>query len=160
MRTKNIGGLEEDLSKKARAIVQDFAEFTSGTRYLSLLHRTKDGGENKEYHRRGGFYITHSPEDYLDALVRLLTLQAVASKPYRLYASVNARSLKKGERAFKMDLLEADFASEENKGYFWTRLESRWVSALMEPASRADTYFILDVDDSNANDQGYYMHFQ
>lgn len=145
-RTKGISALEEDLNRKAQMLMDEFAPFTTGVRYLSLLHRSKDGGHNKEYHRRGGFYVTHTKEEYLDALVRLLTLQAVASKPYRLYASVNARSIEKAEKQFKMEMLEADFSSGENKTYFYERLESRWAGSLMKPGSRIGSLFILDID--------------
>lgn len=146
MRTKKLGAVEEEINATAKSIMQDFSQFTSGVRYLSLLHRTKDGGYNKEYHRRGGFYVTHTEEEYLDALVRLLTLQAIASKPYRLYASVNQRSISKAEKQFKMEMLEADFSSAENKHYFYERIESRWSGCLMKPGSRIGSLFILDVD--------------
>lgn len=146
MRTKGIGALEEDIERKANALMQEFSQFTTGTRYLCLLHRAKDGGHNKEYHRRGGFYITHTPEEYADALARLLILQVVSKKPYRLYASVNARSVTKAEKQFKMEMLESDFAPKENHEFFWTRIESRWVGALMKPGSRIGSNFILDAD--------------
>lgn len=138
--------VEEEIEQKAKSIMEEYADFTSGVRYLSLLHRSKDGGHNKEYHRRGGFYVTHSKEEYLDSLVRLLILQAVSSKPYRLYASVNPRSLTKAEKQFKMESLEADFSSGENKEYFYQRLESRWAGCLMKPGSRIGSLFVLDVD--------------
>lgn len=145
-RTKRIGHLEEDVETEAKKIFSEFRDFTNGTRYLCLLHRQKDGGSTDEYKRRGGYYITHTPEQYLDALVRLLILQKVSSKPYRLYASVNARSVAKGERAFKRDMLETDFEAGENKRSFWERLPSKWVSALMQPGAREGANFIIDAD--------------
>ena len=146
MRNKSITAIEHDIEEKAKAILADFKEFTTGVRFLSLLHRSKDGGHNKEYHRRGGFYVCHSTEDYLDALIRLLILKEVSSKPYRLYASVNARSLAKAEKQFKMEMLEADFSSEDNKHFFYERLESGWVGALMKPGSRTGSLFMIDID--------------
>lgn len=147
MRTKTVGNLSEEIEKRAKDLCSDFHAFTHGVRYVALLHRSKDGGhQGSEYHRRGGFYITHGPEEYLSAVARLLTLGAVAEKPYRLYASVNARNIVKGERAFKMAMLECDFAGGENKEFFWNRLESKWVSALMQPGARDESFFLLDVD--------------
>lgn len=146
MRTKGIGNLENDIEAHAKKIFDDFFGFTHGVRYLALLHRSKDGGHNKEYHRRGGFYVTHTREEYLEALVKLLTLQAVSSTPYRLYASVNPRDLRKAEHKFKVDMLDADYASQENKDYFWQRLESRWAGALMSPGCKDGSLFIIDVD--------------
>lgn len=149
MRTKSIGALSQEVEEKSEAIFREFALFSTGIRYVALLHRSKDGGhQGSEYHRRGGFYITHNNEQYRDALVRLLTLQAVAQKPYRLYASVNARDIHKAERAFKMDMLTCDFGDDVNKQFFWERLESKWASALMQPGSRmhGQSLFMLDVD--------------
>lgn len=145
-RTKRIGHLEEEIESEAKKLFREFEPFTAGTRYLTLLHRQKDGGSTDEYKRRGAYFITQTPEEYLDALVRLLALQAVFSKPYRLYASVNPRNMKKAEKSFKMDMLTCDFDEGESKEYFWKRLASKWVSALMSPGSRFDSLFILDVD--------------
>lgn len=146
-RTKNIGALESEIEKQAADIMRDFYGFTDGVRYLSLLHRSKDGGDqNSEYKRRAAHFITHSSEEYEQALIRLLILKSVSSTPYRLYASCNARDMKKAEKAFKMDMLVCDFDDGENKEYFWKRLESKWVSALMQPGSRKGGGFMIDVD--------------
>lgn len=146
MRTKKVSALEQEVKYLATGLFKDFDEFTGGVRYLALLHRSKDGGHNKEYYRRGGFYITHSGEEYLDALIKLLTLQAISTTPYRLYASVNARDLRKAEHKFKSDMLEVDFAPQENRDYFWKRLDSKWAGALMSPGCKTGSLFILDVD--------------
>lgn len=146
-RTKRVGALGEELEQEAKTLVCDFAPFTDGVRYITLLHRSKEGGDqNSEYKRRGGYFITHSKEEYLDALVRLLALKAISKKPYRLYASVNARNIVKAERAFKRDMLEVDFEDGENKKWFWQRLPSKWVSALMQPGARAQSMFMIDCD--------------
>lgn len=145
-RTKGIGNLEQDVESRAQAIINEFNGFTDGVRYLCLLHRSKDGGQNKEYHRRSAFFITLNTEEYRDAVERLLILQAVSSKPYRLYASVNARDIQKTERQMKIEMLEADFASAENKQFMYERFCSRWAGALMKPGSRSGSSFILDVD--------------
>lgn len=145
-RTKRIGHLEKDLEAEAKKIFSEFRQFTTGTRYLCMLHRQKDGGSTDEYKRRGGYDITHTPEQFLNALTRLLILQNVSSKPYRIYASVNARSVPKGERAFKRDMLETDFQGGDNKQSFWERLPSKWVSALMQPGARDQSMFLLDLD--------------
>ena len=146
MRTKSVGALEADIEAQAQAIFYDFREYTGGTRYLTLLHRSKDKGPNSEYKRRGGYFVVHTEEDYLNALVRLLTLKAVASKPYRLYACVNPRNISKAEKAFKQDQLTVDFDGADNKRWFYERLPEKWVGALMSPGSRVDSLFMIDVD--------------
>ncbi len=147
-RTKNIGNLEAELEQKAKEIVAGLAGFTGGTRYLCLLHRAKEGGHGTEHKRRGGNYITHNPEEYYNALVRLLTLQAISSKPYRLYASVNPRDLSKAEKALKMDMLAVDFQGGDSKRFFYERLGANWVSAVMSPGSkmRDSSCFLIDCD--------------
>lgn len=145
-RTKRVGQLEEDLEADARKITADFAGLTGGTRYICLLHRQKDGGATNEPKRRGGYYITHSEEEFYNALVRLLTLKIVASKPYRLYASVNPRNMLKAEKQFKMDMLTSDFAGGDNHELFWKHLGGKWRAALMAPGSRQSSLFLIDCD--------------
>lgn len=146
MRNKRIGHLEQDAESDAKRLMIEFVDFIDGTRYLSLLHRQKDGGSTDEYKRRSAYFVTHDRQEYYDALVRLLILQKVAEKPYRLYASTNSRNIKKAEKAFKMDMLVCDFDDGENKAYFWKRLPSKWVSALMSPGARDSSNFLIDVD--------------
>lgn len=137
-RTMRVGNLREIVEKTADDICAEFADFMSGTRYVALLHRAKEGGDQKsDYHRRGAFFITHSPEEYRDAVARVLTLQAIAAKPYRVYASVNPRDIRKAEKKFKMDMLEADFSEGQNKRFFYERFVSKWVGALMAPGARS-----------------------
>lgn len=141
-----VGELEANIEAQAKNLMLDFDEFTTGTRFLKLLHRNKEGGPTSESKRRGGFAISHSPEEYYDALVRLLTLKTVSSKPYRLYASVNARDLLKAEHQFKIEMIEAEFAGGETREYFWKNGDSKWAGALMKPRARASSYFLLDID--------------
>lgn len=145
-RTKRVSALEGEIEAQAKNLFEEFQGFTGGVRYLTLLHRTKDAGPTSEYKRRGGYGIAHDPQEYYDILVRLLTLKAVSSKPYRLYASVNARNMAKAEKAFKMDMLTVDFDGADNKRWFWQRLPEKWVSALMQPGSRSGSAFLIDVD--------------
>lgn len=145
-RTKRVSALEQEIEAKATQIMRDFFGFTGGCRYLTLLHRSKDDGPASEYKRRGAYFVTHSESEYYDALVRLLTLKSISSKPYRLYASANARNISKAEKAFKMDILTTDFDGGENKKWFWERLPSKWVSALMQPGSRQGSGFLIDID--------------
>lgn len=145
-RTKRVAALEDELYDKAKTICREFAPFITGTRYLTMLHRSKDDGPATEYKRRGAYFVVHDEAEYLNALVRLLTLQIVSSKPYRIYASVNSRNIAKAEKAFKMDMLVTDFDAGENKRWFWERLPSKWISALMQPGSRDGSLFLIDID--------------
>lgn len=145
-RTKKLSVVEGELESEADRLMAEFALFTSGTRYLTLLHRSKDDGPATEYKRRVGWFITHNEADYRNALISLLGRQILSSRPFRLYTSLNARNISKAEKAFKMDMLTLDFDAGENKRSFWERLPEKWVSALMQPGSRSESMFMLDVD--------------
>lgn len=153
MRYKNFDIAE--VSDQAIAIVDDFGpNFTSGTNVLILLQRKKDGGHNKEFRRRLSWFVVHNQEHYISALTKLLVMKyAFHDQDLRIYATVNPRSLKKAEKLFKQTMLELDFSSEENHNYFWQRLESKWISALMNNKSRDRSYFQWDIDDIDGQDQ-------
>lgn len=150
-RSKKVSHLEQDLEAKAEGIMRDFRPYTQGIRYLALLHRSKEGGnQNSEYKRRGGHAIVHNEKEYYDAVVRLLTLQTVSSKPYRLYACLNPRDLRKAEHKLKISMLDAEFGSDENREVFYERMDARWVSAIMDTGSRKSSLFLIDVDNDPA----------
>lgn len=134
------------MSKEVNQIMKKFEMFTYGTNVLFLMHRTKDGGHNKEMKRRVLWYIVHNREEYKKALTRLLAMKNASNIDYRIYASVNPRDLSKAEKEFKRLMLEADFAGKENKRYFYERLDAKWISALMKPGCKAKSRFLWDID--------------
>ena len=65
----------------------------------------------------------------------------------RIYSCLNKRDIKKAIRGFKFKQLEADYYDEDSKNNFYLDIKNRWTSAIMKPASRAETRFLIDIDD-------------
>jgi hypothetical protein len=135
-----------------KQIETTFDKFLDGTRVLLLMCRTKDGGHNKEYHRRVMTLISHNREKLLLNIAKCLIIKEGSVDTLRLYMTCNSRDIKKAERNFKIEMLEMDFSSEENKHIFYERLEGNWASALMKPSARVTKYFLLDVDNVEGKD--------
>lgn len=133
-------------------IEQTFSKFMEGTRVLLLICRTKDGGHNKEFHRRVLTLVSHTKEQLIKNIKKCLAIKEVSEDALRLYMTCNSRNIEKAERLFKIEMLEMDFQSKENKEIFYRRLEGNWVSALMKPGSRETKYFLLDVDNVEGKD--------
>lgn len=147
-RERNLTSFIEAQEERADAILEDFVQFTSGTRVLLLLLRHKEGGHNKESKRRRAREVVHSLEQMKKALVKLLILKATSGDgDYRIYMSSAPRDLRKAEMQFKNDMLQVDFAEGENKRYFWENLEEKWISALMgSNPMRGEGRFVVDID--------------
>jgi hypothetical protein len=147
MRAKSTAALIADLEKKADNIMEDFSQFTDGTRVLLLLQRAKEGGHNKEHKRRKARFVTHDKEQFRRALLELLILQAVMAPDYRVYLSSAPRDVRKAEMEFKQQMLTVDFSEGENKRFFYEHMDDKWISALMSSNPVKDRgLFILDVD--------------
>lgn len=153
MRNKSAIATGEDLDKHALAIMDDFSQFTHGTRVLLLIRRHKEGGHNKESKRRRAREVVHDLDEMRKALAKLLLMKSTSELDLRIYMSVSPRDIGKAEKEFKRSMLEADFADGENKRYFWQNLEEKWISALMSSNPMKDEgLFILDIDQDDNSD--------
>lgn len=158
MRNKSTDALLLDLERKCDDLMEQFKDFTGGTRVLLLLQRSKDGGHNKEHRRRRARYVTHNPEQLRASLLALLLMQATSVIEYRIYLSVAARDIRKAEMEFKQQQLLVDFSGGENKQFFYEHLEDKWISALMTSNPVKDGgYFIIDIDQADNSDALIWM---
>lgn len=121
-----------------------FEDFKDGYRFLMLTHRSKEGGTNKD--RKQIKRISKNSEEFDKMVQELLEIKKNSGRPYRLYASVNARDINKAIRIFKQNQLNADYYSVEDRNSFYFDLKNRWISAFMQPQARAETNFLLDID--------------
>lgn len=126
-----------------------FNKFLDGTRVLILKHRTKDGGNKHSIVLK---LVSHNREKLLLNIAKCLSIKEGSEDALRLYMTCNSRNIEKAERNFKIEMLDMDFSSKENKRIFYERLESNWVSALMKPSARSTNYFLLDVDNVEGKD--------
>lgn len=113
--------------------------YTSGLRVIMVIDRSKNN--KKRFVKK---YITNGDEEYRRRLSEAVGIAKTINA--RVYSSLNQRGLKKAVRLFKTRMLEADYYDEEQKDRFYLDLYNRWVSALMNPASKAEQYFLIDCD--------------
>jgi hypothetical protein len=59
----------------------------------------------------------------------------------RIYSSLDARNIAKAAKHFKHAIIDDGDAET-----FWQALPSRWESALMQPTSRSDKFWLWDCD--------------
>lgn len=117
-------------------------EFKTGVRVVMKLLRGKDGGLAKPDHHAKKI-ITRSVEEWNDAVKELV---ASAEENERIYASVDERNVDKAIHEFKRRQLDADLYDEDSKYKFYVDVKNRFISCVMEPASRATKLFLIDCD--------------
>src|SRR5688500_17611081 len=108
-----------------RVDVDHPASFKEGIRVLLLMLRSKYGGSAKTDRKATKKVVTQTPAEFDEALKELRSLWRPNE---RIYASVDARDLKKAIRQFQFRCLEANWFDEENRNNFYLDLENRWIS--------------------------------
>lgn len=139
--------METDHHNKKYDLIETFKDFTDGVRVLFLLQRSKEGGETNNTKVRK--IVTTNQEEYAEALCGLLAMQYEArldGKKLRIYASVNKRDINKAIREFKYRQLDADYYDPESRDSFYYDIKNRFISTLMAPKARAETQFLIDID--------------
>ena len=127
-------------------IIKTFSDFMDGYRFIMLVHRNKEGGKSNRPQKNGVKRITKNREEFIEVLDELQKLKAESKVPMRIYSCVNARDIEKTIREFKRRQLDADYYDTESKHGFYLDIKNQWVSSLMKPNSRAETKFLIDVD--------------
>ncbi len=134
--------------KKVEKIMVKFSDFTYGVRMIMLIHRNKEGGKSNRPDRKAKRKISTNREEFREILSEFLELKEASKLPLRIYSSVNARNFEKGIREFKRLQLEADYKEIDVRYKFFLDIKNRFLSALMKPNSRDETYFLIDYDDT------------
>lgn len=149
-RTKSPIAIEEEIEKNTKYIFEEFKKFTSGFRVLFLLQRHKEGGEvnNSKLMK----IVTRNSDEWKVALKKLLKEKMFSDLPLRIYASVNERNFNKAIRQFKYEQLDADYYDQVQKENFYLDIKNRFIGCLMQPAQRATSYFLFDVDNEEGRD--------
>lgn len=122
----------------------EYVDHTDGLRVMFLIHRNKEGGSTNNTKLEK--LISRSSDEWYANLERLLPRLEESVAPLRVYASVNPRDPEKGIREFKRLQLEADYYDDASRYAFYDDIRNRYISALMRPASRAATSFLIDLD--------------
>jgi len=122
-------------------------QFKQGIRMLMLTHRGKDGGVKTRPDRFAIKRITTNEEEFDEAFKDLKELKNKSPEPLRIYSSVNSRNIIKAQREFKQRQLEADYQDTDSRNKFYLDIKNRWISCLMKPNCRANTLFLIDIDE-------------
>lgn len=147
-KTKAFSTVIEECEEKAKTLAEELSMFSEGVRLIMLLHRTKDGGHNKESRRASKRFLYRTPEEFKTALFEAVLAQTLSGDKYRIYLSVNARDVSKSVFYLEQCLLDAhhgNSADMKNDLYQKVFFDSR--AFLMQPAHRATKLFLLDIDD-------------
>jgi hypothetical protein len=150
-REKKPVAYAEEAKKESAKIAEDFADFGEGIRVLFLVHRSKEGVLHKDRHLRS--IITQSFFEWRDAIGELLEEKSrhQFSSMLRIYSSVNSRNLSKAVLTFKHEQIDAEHGP--HKRDFYIDIKSRFISCLMRPANRDESFFNFDVDDGLTLDE-------
>ena len=133
------------MASTPRTDIDHPASFTEGVRVLLLMQRAKDGGSAKTDRAAVTKVVTQSSTEFLEELAKLRGLW----KPdYRIYSTINARSLDKAIRIFKYRQLDADYFAQSDREAFYLDLDNRWISCLKDNRAAAPRHnlFLIDID--------------
>lgn len=127
-------------------IYEQFQDCFDGVRIFMLIHRNKEGGKSEGNDSNTTKRVSTSPARVREILLELVMKAYLDDKPWRIQMSVNPRDVDKAIRLFKQRQLDADYYDVDSKHSFYYDIKNRWISCLMNPASRASTKFLFDCD--------------
>jgi hypothetical protein len=119
--------------------------FTDGIRGILLIRRNKDG-EVGNAQRKSIKRISRNTKEWKAYIYELHHLQQTSYQGYRIYSSVNPRSLPTAIHEFKRRQLETDYGNDYEFDSFYCDIENRFFSCLMNPNARETNYFLIDCD--------------
>lgn len=124
-------------------LIKHIDAYVDGVRVLQLVYRNKDCGINDKPILR----VTHNHEQFYK---RLYELEKLAEPGARIYASAGARNLKRAAQVFEILQMNARHMGAAAEDQFYEKLNSRWVSALMQPECEVKPRtWLFDFDDDD-----------
>lgn len=135
------------MNKELQKIEKQFGDFMDGYRFIMLTQRHGDGGRSNNPDRVARKKrISKDREEFLEIVEEFLEIKNDTEVPLRIYSCVNSRDIKKAIREFKQRQLDADYFDEDSRNNFYLDVKNRWFSSIMQPKCRAETKFLIDVD--------------
>ena len=113
-----------------------------GLRVAMLVSRRKDSAPNKTHALR----LYRNEDEFEEIMIEFAKIRVGLDYPARTYITVNKRDQRKGIRKFKMKMVEADYLNDDHAFEFFSNLQKRYTSCLMNIESRASSYFMVDID--------------
>lgn len=119
--------------------------FKDGYRGIMLLHRSKDG-EVGNAQRKAIKKVSRDPDEWKKIILEFRDLQHSSYPGHRIYASVNSRDMSKAIHEFKARQLAHDYGNLYELHWFYTDIQNRFFSCLMNPNCRSQNSFLIDCD--------------
>lgn len=119
--------------------------FKDGVRGIMLLHRNKDGAVGNAQ-RKSIKKISRDPDEWQKIVCEFRDLQLSSYQNYRIYASVNSRDMSKAIHEFKLRQVAHDYGNLYELNWFYTDIQNRFFSCLMNPNCREQNIFLIDCD--------------
>lgn len=119
--------------------------FKDSFRGIMLLHRSKDG-EVGNAQRKAIKKISRDQDEWLKIVHEFRDLQITTYQGHRIYTSVNSRDMSKAIHDFKKRQLDHDYGNLYELNWFYTDIQNRFFSCLMNPNCRAQNNFLIDCD--------------
>ena len=107
-------------------LIKHVDAYAESVRVLQLVYRNKDCSIND----KPIMHVTHNREQFYK---HLYELEKLAEPGARIYASAGARNLKRAAQVFEIFQMNARHMGAAAEDQFYEKLNSRWVSALMQP---------------------------
>lgn len=134
------------MESRHQEITKTFDEFMSGVRVMMLIDRGVQNS-NKGSRRWINKLVSTNYDGFCTNLHKLLDMQYHLNNPnIRLYSCVNDRKMDRAIIHFNHKQLDARLASGEEEFIFYSRINDKFCSSLMQPENKASNYFLLDVD--------------
>jgi len=118
-------------------------QFKQGIRILILMIRGKDGGHCQPDHSAKKM-ISNNESEFNQCFEKLSSMR---KENERIYFTTDKRDINKAIRLFKQRQLDADYFDDESKKSFYIDIWNRWIGCLQNPSCRAETLFLVDIDD-------------
>ena len=128
-------------------------QFSDGIRMIMLCQRNKEGRDTNKTYRASLKKITTNKEEFIKVFEEFQEIKSKSDKPLRIYSCVNKRDIDKGIMNFKREQLETDYYNKESRDNFYFDIKNRWISCLMKQNARAETLFLIDIDDLICDNQ-------
>ena len=136
------------MNNEVNIIMEQFRDFVEGVRMIMITQRSKEGGKMNNPDKVSKRKISSNRIEFEAILEDFLEMKNLfPEKQLRIYSSVNKRDFGKGMREFKRQQLEVDYYDHESKCNFYLDIKNRFLSSIMKPSSRAETFFLIDCDD-------------
>ncbi len=123
--------------------------FKKGLRLIMLIQRGKEGGKSNKPDRVSIRKLSSNEIEFNEIVEEFEKIKENTNKELRIYSCMNKRDINKAIHEFKKLQLDAEYWDSESRNRFYLDIKNRWISCMMKPNSRAESFFLIDIDEKN-----------